>query len=352
MKYKKYKLEDVLEAEKEDKFKVISMFCGGGGSSTGYRLAGGKVLLVNEFVEAARQAYAKNYRDTIILPDDIRKLSGKDLLDPIGLKVGELDILDGSFPCSSFSTVGLRQEAWGREKAYSDTKQRTDDLAFEFARIIKEVQPKFFVAENVVGLIMGQAKTLFGSAQTDLFGAHEDTIYHTLTKAGYKVRYKVLNAKNFGVPQSRERLFIVGVRNDIDFEYKFPIGNNEIVTLSEAFEGLELSEQDLKDCNIDRYAVGDELKRLKIGEQSEKYFSLNKADPKKPARTLTATASCLSAASVAHWDNRKFATKEAIRIQSFPDDYYLGETYTNQIERLGRSVPPFLMREIAKGFKY
>ena len=147
-----YDMNFVREQSSKELFKVISLFAGGGGSSTGYRLAGGKVLAINEFVPAAQESYAKNYPDTYIFKQDIRELTGDIILEQLGLKKGELDILDGSPPCSSFSTAGLRQKGWGRVKKYSDLEQRTDDLFFEFARILKELQPKVFVAENVKGL--------------------------------------------------------------------------------------------------------------------------------------------------------------------------------------------------------
>ena len=106
MKYKKYNLQDVYDAEKQNKFNVISTFAGGGGSSTGYRLAGGKILCINEFVQEARNTYTENYPSTPILPNDIKELTGQELLDAGHVKVGEVDILDGSPPCSAFSMAG------------------------------------------------------------------------------------------------------------------------------------------------------------------------------------------------------------------------------------------------------
>ena len=98
MKYKPYNLQDVYNASSQKKFDVISTFAGGGGSSTGYKLAGGNILVVNEFVEEARTTYNQNYPETPILPDDIKKLSGHEFLDITGIKSGELDILDGTPP--------------------------------------------------------------------------------------------------------------------------------------------------------------------------------------------------------------------------------------------------------------
>ena len=170
MKYKPYLLQDVYDAAAQNKFNVISTFAGGGGSSTGYRLAGGNVLCINEFVPTAQETYKENYPDTPIIPDDIKKLSGQEFLDITGLKVGELDILDGSPPCSAFSMAGnvshgkgnTHADAFGKTKGYSDIKEVTnvEDLFFEFLRVADVIKPKIIIAENVAGLTMGAAKQL------------------------------------------------------------------------------------------------------------------------------------------------------------------------------------------------
>lgn len=343
-----YDLDFVKRQSKKELFNVVSLFAGGGGSSTGYRLAGGKVLGINEFIPAAQEAYAKNYPETHIFKQDVRKLTGKIILETLGLEKGQLDILDGSPPCSSFSLAGLREKGWGKKKKYSDSSQVTDDLFFEYARIIKEVQPKVFIAENVKGITMGAAKNLLGSAQTDMFGAHEDTIYHTLVNAGYKVRFEVIQAKDYNVPQSRARTIFIGVRNDINKKITYPSPLGSTVNLKDAFEGLEHTEAELLECNIDKYAIGKELKKLKQGESSEKYFSLVKQRENRYSDTLTQTAGVISAAGIAHWDDRKFTVKEASRIMGFPDDYYLGDNYKNKIERLGRAVAPLMMAAVSK----
>ena len=116
MKILNYNLDYVKEQSKKNLFNVVSMFAGGGGSSTGYRLAGGKVLAINEFIEDAQEVYAKNYPETYIFKDDIRKINGFEILKQINMNVGELDILDGSPPCSSFSMAGNREKDWGKNK--------------------------------------------------------------------------------------------------------------------------------------------------------------------------------------------------------------------------------------------
>ena len=153
MTYKPYFMKYVVDNSNKELFNVISTFAGGGGSSTGYRLAGGKILCVNEFVEAAVDTYKSNYPNTPVLPDDIKKLTGEDFLKIAGIKKGELDILDGSPPCSAFSTAGKREKGWDQTKTYSDGKQveNIEDLFFEFTRITADIMPKVRSEERRVG---------------------------------------------------------------------------------------------------------------------------------------------------------------------------------------------------------
>jgi DNA (cytosine-5)-methyltransferase 1 len=344
-----YDLKFVKEQSSKQLFNVVSLFAGAGGSSTGYRLAGGKVLAINEFIEEAQKAYAINYPDTYIFKDDVRKITGNDILEQINLKVGELDILDGSPPCSSFSMAGKREKGWGQVKKYSDKEQRTDDLFFEYARILKEIQPKVFVAENVKGLTMGVASDLLGSDQFDLFGEEKDTIYHNLANCGYDVRFKVLNAKNYGVPQMRERTIFIGVRNDIKHKISFPMGNVvDVVTAREAF--LDLQPDDFRKLSAEQNRVYD---LMNYGEsmsacgvrlnQKISGFGRIKISPDKPCNTATTKP------ELYHYEEKRtLSINELKRVCSFPDDYYCGENFFDKWERLGRSVPPLMMKAIAE----
>ena len=188
MSYQKYYVKDVKEKSSEKLFNVISCFAGGGGSSTGYRLAGANILLINEFVEEAISTYQANFPDTNVLVDDIKKYTSDDFLEMAGIKVGELDLLDGSPPCSAFSLAGKRNKGWEgyvedtREssidletgevvqtgelkkkdgiKKYSEDKiqESIEDLFLEYIRIAKGIQPKVIVAENVKGITFGESK--------------------------------------------------------------------------------------------------------------------------------------------------------------------------------------------------
>jgi DNA (cytosine-5)-methyltransferase 1 len=192
-------------------FTAASTFSGCGGSSLGYRMAGFRVLYANEFIPAARETYRANAAPYTHLDDrDIRTVTAQSVLDLIGLKAGELDLLDGSPPCASFSTAGKREKGWGEVKKYSDSEQRSDDLFFEFARLVEGIQPKVFVAENVSGLIKGSAKGYFLE------------ILAALKACGYRVSARLLDAQWLGVPQARQRLIFVGVRNDLQIDPVHP----------------------------------------------------------------------------------------------------------------------------------
>lgn len=182
---------------KKNGIKVVSLFSGCGGSSLGYKLAGCEVLLANEFDKEAQEVYQLNNPNTILIKKDIREIKGRHILKKINMKKGELDILDGSPPCAAFSTMGVREKQWGKEKDYSGKKQVVDDLFFEYARILKELKPKVFIAENVKGLTIGNAKNLLGTLAPNLGLINTDsTIISTLKKCGYNIRYKVLNSKD------------------------------------------------------------------------------------------------------------------------------------------------------------
>lgn len=374
-----------ISAIPDNGLRVVSLFSGCGGSSLGYRMAGYKVIWANEFVEAARDTYRANFPDTFVDPRDIRQISGTDILAATGLAIGELDILDGSPPCASFSTAGKRHQDWGKVKKYSDTEQRTDDLFFEYLRMVRELRPRRCIAENVSGLVKGVGKGVF----LEILAGFRD--------AGYRVRARLLDAQWLGVPQARQRIFFVGVRDDLDIEPGFPtplryrysvrdaipwigrqgdngaFGEGEmrpatrpsptimtkkgprsiaqpaptVVTHGRAHTRNELTLIEA-DARCDGYSVGAELDKLGPGEKSEKYFQLVRAPLGGPSPTICVEGGKAHAASVAHpIERRKFSIAELRRICGFPDDFVLTGTYAQQWERLGRSVPPPMMAALA-----
>jgi DNA (cytosine-5)-methyltransferase 1 len=323
------------------KFNVVSLFAGGGGSSTGYRMACGNVLAVNEFIPEAIKSYRANWPDTKVMTEDVRKLTPEQILEVAGIGAGDLDILDGSPPCSAFSTAGSRAKGWGKSKAYSDSKQESvEDLFFEYIRILRGVQPKVFIAENVSGLAKGVAK------------GYLNEIMRELRLSGYNVTCKILDARWLGVPQSRTRTIFVGVRNDLWKEaYKgklHPAPNSKFVTIREAFKGLKFTDDDRVETDMRKYATGRELARLPVGGQSKKYFQLVKAHPDGVSGCVTASSGNTGIACVKHWDNRAFTVSEVKRLMSIPDDYILTGTYQQKVERLGRMVAPFMMKAVAQ----
>lgn len=349
-------------------FSVASTFSGCGGSSLGYRMAGFRVLWASEFIKAARDTYRANASPyTIVDPRDIRQVKASDILDAIGMKPGELDLFDGSPPCASFSTSGKREAGWGRVKKYSDTEQRTDDLFFEYARLIQGLRPKTFVAENVSGLVKGTAKGYFLE------------ILQTL-KRGYRVEAKLLDAQWLGVPQARQRLIFVGVREDLCLSPAFPkplpfrysiqeaipwitrvvhdtsgdrsvgdVTNRPAPTITVGVRSVNSNHFKVEaETDISRFAIGEEWDKLKPGEQSDRFFQLVKPPLDGPCPTITASGGSGSIASVVHpTEKRKFTIPELRRICGFPDDFVLTGTYQQQWERLGRAVPPVMMMHIA-----
>ncbi len=369
-----------IEALPWNGYNVVSTFSGCGGSCLGYRMAGFKVRWASEFIPAAQEVYKLNHPDSILDKRDIRQVQPQEILDAIGLGVGDIDILDGSPPCASFSTAGKREAGWGKVKAYSDTKQRTDDLFFEYARILKGLQPKVFVAENVSGLVKGTAKGYF------------KLILQELKDCGYNVKAKVLDAQWLGVPQMRQRLIFVGVRNDLQIEPAHPTPLDYRYSVRDALPWIIAQGdnggfgsggwQDTRtkpsetigtgpqtgngnfppslveaETDISKYAIGDEWERMKKpGTQSKRYFNLIRPALDSPCNTITQPPSGafsptapFSSASVVHpTEKRKFSIAELKRICAFPDDFQLTGTYAQQWERLGRAVPPVMMAAIAK----
>lgn len=321
-------------------YKVISTFSGIGGSSQGYKQAGLNVIASVEFLDYQARIYRANHPNTKLYQEDIRKLDPIEILNEVGLKPYELDILDGSPPCSSFSTAGAIESGWGKAKKYGNRVQRTDDLFLEYIRFLDKIKPKVFVAENVSGLIKGVSK------------GHFNEFFRLFKSCGYEVQAKLMNASNYYVPQKRQRIIFIGVRNDLKIKPTFPEPSIKKISLGEAFKDIVNTEEELREVDITKYAIYKELQKLPLYGKSSKYLNLLKESPFEACRTLTATASQIGAASVCHWDNRKFTIKELKRIATIPDDYIiLGSNYNEKAEGLGRLVPPKMMEAIARNIK-
>tara|TARA_R110000796_G_scaffold159388_3_gene276200 strand:- start:20176 stop:21381 length:1206 start_codon:yes stop_codon:yes gene_type:complete len=382
-----YDMDFVNKQSSQELFKVVSLFAGGGGSSTGYRLAGGKVLAINEFVESARQTYSANYPDTHIFPQDVRDLKGSDILEQIGMKKGELDLLDGSPPCASFSTIGvgftrktthgLGTDKFNEARDYSGIEQRTDDLFYEFIRILEDVNPKTFIAENVRGLAIEPNKKILGSNNpADL---SDKTIMGQFRNLGYKVKYQLINAEDYGVAQTRTRLIIIGVRKDLKGFPNFPFTLKKKVKLKHVMPDMEfISCHKGFNEKFNRMRTPDNvcytLVKSGIGPKGSYRMFRNSMTLEmipEDHRTRFYTKHDLEFkdvpklhqpgyllkkdfTDVPYIPNDEYATvskmsvEEMKKVQSFPFDYVLEGSYNKQMERLGRSVPPLMMKAVAE----
>lgn len=392
MKYEPYTIEDVKRESAKKRFNVISCFAGGGGSSTGYRLAGGNILLINEFVEEAIASYKENYPDTPVLVDDIKKYSGEDFLKLANIKPGDLDILDGSPPCSAFSVAGKREKGWAgyvedtrqtyfdddgnivqegelktKEgiKTYSDGKtvEAIEDLFLEFIRVAKDIKPKVIVAENVKGIT-------FGEAREKLY-----EFINSFEAIGYQVTYEVLNAADFGTPQARERTIFICVRDDVaddiglnvlNLNGVFPTKTHpEHVSLAEGIDGVVNDPEQEKELfdyvqngfqkkwiemlpfNPSRHMKPSDKEFIHINPKRS-LFNMIRPAPHLPCPTITQRGNQKSVSGVFHPAmNRKFTIPELRRIMSLPEDYKLTGNFDKQAERIGRMVAPKMMAAVA-----
>lgn len=182
----------LLELIPENNPTVIGLFTGGGGSSLGFHYSGYDELLAVDYEKNATQTFALNFPKTPVITRDIKTLTGKEIIKMTGIKKGELYCLQGSPPCQGFSTAGHRHLTDTRNQLYRD-----------MARIVNDIQPKIFVMENVTGMVKSHMKLIFQDC-LDVFSS-----------CGYSLQYKIMNAKYYHVPQSRKRLILIGIRQDL-----------------------------------------------------------------------------------------------------------------------------------------
>lgn len=351
----KYKVPTMaeIEARKKNGYKVASTFSGGGGSCLGYRMAGYEVVYANEFIPEAQETYRANNPHSYLDSRDIRTVTGKDIMRITGIEQGALDIFDGSPPCSAFSTAGSREKGWGKSKKYSDTEQRVDDLFFEYVRIMNELQPKVFIAENVAGLVRGKAKGYF------------KIILKALQDCGYTVGVQLINAMWLGVPQRRERIIFVGVRNDLVKKYgvkpEFPAPFEYYYTIADAWEDLAAEPEETARLREDakKYSIYKILLQMQRNPKrpiqgdsitGNSYFNLIRESLHCPCSTICQShgASSTAGSGFHPVEIRKFTINELKRVMSMPDDFIVTGNFKKQWERLGRMVPPVMMKNISE----
>ena len=382
MKYFRYTLDDLEKSANRKLFTYISFFAGGGGSSAGYKLAGGDCKFVNEFQQVAVDTYLANWPNTPHICDDIKNISGKQIMEMTGIQEGELDILDASPPCPPFSMSGTKQKGWGKEKtAYGMKQKNIEDLTWEVIRITGEMKPKVVICENVKGLTM------------DYASEHLQRMVNDFEAQGYTTVWKVLKGQEQGVPQKRERVFIVSIRNDVmdDIGMPFMCINNvfpepekEFATIqdaigdlkhdnenaSEAYELVEAMKKGAKwkwlkrlPKNPDRVvSVGDDVvgpwydkviaHRKKWGktvpEKKHSFYQSRRVPYNQASHTLSEQGLMTSLAVHLHpEEDRVFTTKESARIMTLPDDYKFTGTLNQNLARIGLMVAPICMKYLA-----
>lgn len=313
--------------------KVASLFCGCGGSDLG--LLGGftylghhyprlnfDIVYAVDFDKYAVETYNSNFWHPAVCAD----------VSDVDFKaLPEIDLLIGGFPCQSFSTVNPTK----------DTNDERANLYKQIVRFLKEKSPKYFICENVKGLITLQ------------HGAIIEKINSEFESVGYKVQYRLMKAVEFGVPQRRERVFIIGIRNDINCTYKYPAPINTFenaVPLSSVIERLDIPKQ--KYYFSERAVQG--MKNAKNNMKRGLWQDLN-----GPCLTIT---SHLAKTSINSRDPillvdadkelyRRFTPREAARIQSFPENFILNNSEAKSYKQIGNAIPPVLMWHIAKALQ-
>lgn len=302
----------------KDKGKVFSCFACGGGSTMGYKLAGFDVIGCNEIDPKMIEAYKTNHNPKYAFLEPIQKFKNRTDLPK---ELYELDILDGSPPCSNFSMAGNREKDWGKEKKFREGQslQVLDTLFFDFIDLAKKLQPKIVIAENVKGLLLGNAIT------------YVREIYRQFDLAGYYCQHFLLDASKMGVPQRRERVFFIALRKDLAKPFLY---QKDIFTIAPKLN-LEFKE---KEIPIKEFATGKPKKETQNYTESrfgDIMLNLNKA-----SNTLATDIN-------RYWldENTLIDENTTKMIGSYPIDYNFLDNNPQYL--IGMSVPPVMVAQIA-----
>lgn len=311
-----------------EKLKVASLFCGCGGTDVGllgnfdflgkhYASNNMEIVYANDIDDNACRIFEENFG---IKPDnrDIRQINSNELPD--------FDILTGGFPCQSFSIIAQNPKRLG-------VKDDRGKLFFEMCRILKDKQPKCFIAENVKGLLTANQKSAF------------PLIMEEFKNSGYDVKHMVLNSANYGVPQKRERVIIVGFRKDLHIDFTFP---DQVITDEDLFEPLKK----VIDNTVDEKYYFSERAVEGMMKKREKMNKGRAQDIEKPCNTVGAHLAKVSLNStdpVLMNGNRyrRFTPREVARIQSFPEKFELVGSESAQYRALGNAIPPVMIWYVA-----
>lgn len=301
--------------------RVVSLFSGAGGLDLGFKMAGHEIIWANDLYEDAVETYRHNLGDHIVC-EDISKVDTEE--------IPECDIVIGGFPCQGFSVANTkRHESDERNALYK-----------QLIRVIDAKKPKFFLAENVKGLTNFAKGTVFQMILSDF------------SSLGYQVSYRVLNAADYGVPQTRQRVIIIGVRNDVDFKYIFPNptnsknGENGLPKWVSVGEAMSV----IPDPDLPNDLPNHDYSKYKL--QFNGYLGHRALDPEKPAPTVTARGDNKGGVVILPHPNarRRMSCRELAAVQSFPLDYEFSGNRSSVYRQIGNAVPPLLGYAIANVF--
>lgn len=326
--------------EPENEYKVLELFAGAGGLAVGMEKAGLKCVALNEIDKHACATLRNNRPNWNVLEGDI-----KDFI--FSQYYNQVDVVTGGFPCQAFSYAGKRL-------GFEDAR---GTLFYEFARVVKEVNPPICIGENVKGLLShDNGKTLQG-------------MISILDEIGYNVvPAQVLKAINYKVPQKRERLILVGIRKDIDLKYEYPKPYKKIYTLSDALKKGELFASNVQKSNGAKYPESKKSvldlvppkgywRDLPIDIQKEfmgasfylgggKTGMARRIGWDEPCLTLTCSPAQKQTERCHPDETRPFTVREYARIQTFPDDWQFSGPLAQQYKQIGNAVPVNLGREV------
>ena len=305
----------------------------------GYKRAGCTIVAANDIDPEMAWHYKHNLNPPSYYLCPIGDLLTKDL----PAELFNLDILDGSPPCSTFSMAGSREKSWGKNKKFREGQatQVLSDLFFDYLNLVDRLRPRVAIAENVKGMILGNAK------------GYTKLVVARFKEIGYRVQLFLLNAADCGVPQRRERVFFCAVRDDIKAKPLILKLQHRWISAGEACEDLqELTSAEKKDTK----AIGTDLRfwrstqpgcdyRQSCLDQTGKgsFFQHYRIHAKRPSVSLSANSSLFT-----HWSEcRSLTFREWKRLGSFPDDYH---AKTDKIGKymIGMSVPPKMTEQVAK----
>ena len=317
--------------------KVFSCFACGGGSAMGYKLAGCEVIGCCEIDPKMNEIYVKNHHPKHNFLMDIRDFNAIPN-EELPEELFDLDVLDGSPPCTTFSMAGDREDSWGKKKKFREgqKEQTLDDLSFIFIETVNKLKPRVVIMENVEGLILGEA---FQYVQK---------IYRQFAEIGYKVHHWLLKGEKMGIPQTRHRVFFVACRNDLNLDPKnFDMTfNYEPVTLREIRDGkpghpIKQGTQQwemLNKAKPGHKCIADVL----VSEgQKPRCFNDCICWPDEVPPTLPAKGNTMDGEMKC-----RLNTVTASHSQTFPEDYdFCGKTH---FYILGMSVPPVMMKRIVQ----